>query len=224
MNMGVFEIIGPSMVGPSSSHTAGACRIGYAARSLLGEAPRRATVALHGSFLATGDGHGTKEALAAGLLGMPPDDERLVHALDLAKHDGVEIAFQPIDLGPQAHPNSVKIRLEGNERQLTLVAASVGGGCVVLQEIDDLAIELKGTLETLLLWHHDTPGLLARVTAVLACVQVNVASIRTSRFERGEMAITAIEVDGVLPLEVSALLHKTPIITRLLVLPPLPGF
>ncbi len=212
------------MVGPSSSHTAGACRIGYAARSLLGEAPRRTVIHLHGSFLATGDGHGTKEALAAGLLGMPPDDERLIHALDIAKQEELDIIFQAIDLGPQAHPNSVKIRVEGTERSLTLVAASVGGGSVVLQEIDDLAIELHGTLETLLLWHHDTPGLLARVTAVLACVQVNVASIRTNRFERGEMAMTAIEVDGSLPVEVSALLRKTPIITRLLVLPPLPGF
>ncbi len=224
MNMGVFEIIGPSMVGPSSSHTAGACRIGYAGRGLLNEKPLLAIIHLHGSFLATGDGHGTKEALVAGLLGMPPDDERLIHALEIARSEGLEVSFHSIDLGPQAHPNSVKIQLEGTTRSLTLIAASIGGGSVTLQEIDSLAIELHGTLETLLLWHHDTPGFLARVTAVLACVQVNVASIRTSRFQRGETAITAIEVDGTLPPEVTALLSKTSSITRLIVLPPLPGY
>lgn len=224
MNMGVFEIIGPSMVGPSSSHTAGACRIGYAARGLLNEKPTRAVIHLHGSFLATGDGHGTKEALVAGLLGMPPDDERLINALQLAREENLDISFHSIDLGPQAHPNSVKIQVEGPTRSLTLIAASIGGGSVTLQEIDSLAIELHGTLETLLLWHHDTPGFLARVTAVLACVQINVASIRTSRFQRGETAITAIEVDGTLPSEVSALLSKTSSITRLIVLPPLPGY
>src|SRR4051812_123335 len=133
--MGIFEIIGPSMVGPSSSHTAGACRIGYAARHLLDETPQRATIFLHGSFLATGAGHGTHEALAAGLLGMPPDDERLIHALELAK-PSLDVAFKPIDLGPQAHPNSVKIDLEGPTRSLSLTAASVGGGSVCLQEID----------------------------------------------------------------------------------------
>jgi len=195
--MGVFEIIGPSMVGPSSSHTAGACRIGYAALRLLDETPNRATIHLHGSFLATGAGHGTREALAAGLLGMAPDDERLIHA---------------------------RLNLTGPTRSLSLTAASVGGGSVLLQEIDGQPVEIHGTLETLVLWHHDTPGFLARVTAVLACVQVNVATIRTSRSERGETAITSIEVDGQLPAEVSALLRKTPAITRLAVLAPLPGF
>ncbi|CAN5619190.1 L-serine ammonia-lyase, iron-sulfur-dependent subunit beta [soil metagenome] len=221
--MGVFEIIGPSMVGPSSSHTAGACRIGYAALRILDETPHHATIHLHGSFLATGAGHGTREALAAGLLGMAPDDERLIRALDLAAPD-LTIEFQPIDLGPQAHPNSARLDLTGPTRSLFLTASSIGGGSVLLQEIDGQPVEIHGTLETLVLWHHDTPGFLARVTAVLACVQVNVATIRTSRSERGETAITSIEVDGQLPGEVSALLRKTPAITRLAVLAPLPGF
>ncbi len=222
--MSIFEIIGPVMVGPSSSHTAGACRIGYAARKLLDEKPIQAIVYLHGSFLATGDGHGTKEALAAGLLGFYPDDERLIHALDLAAQEKLDIVFEPIDLGPQAHPNSVKIVLQGPTRSLTLVAASIGGGSVRLQEVNDLPVDISGTLETLILWHNDTPGFLARITAVLACVQINVATIRTSRFQRGETAITVIEIDNSLPLEVTALLKKVPSINRLLVLSPLPGF
>ena len=222
--MSIFEIIGPVMVGPSSSHTAGACRIGYAARKLLDETPRKALIFLHGSFLATGDGHGTKEALAAGLLGFYPDDERLIDALKLASQAGFEIIFQEIDLGPQAHPNSVKIILEGPTREMTLIASSIGGGSIRLQEINGLPVDISGTLETLILWHHDTPGFLARITAVLACVQINVASIRTSRFDRGEMALTAIEIDSNLPDEVVALLKKITFITRLLVLSPLPGF
>lgn len=222
--MGVFEIIGPSMIGPSSSHTAGACRIGFAAHALLNEPLVSASIHLHGSFLATGEGHGTHEALVAGLLGMPPDDERLIHALDLARDQGVSVAFLPIDLGPQAHPNSTRIVLQGATRTLALTAASIGGGSVHLQEIDGLAVEIHGTLETLVCWHQDTPGFLARITAVLACVQVNVATIRTSRLGRGEEAITAVEVDGRLPGEVAALLEKSPTINRLVILPPLPGF
>lgn len=222
--MSIFEIIGPIMVGPSSSHTAGACRIGYMGRKLLDEIPHTARFFLHGSFWATGDGHGTKEALAAGLLGFAPDDQRLIHALTLAKKEGIAITFQEIDLGPQAHPNSVKMEMEGPTRSLTLVAASVGGGNVLLQEINGLAVAISGTLETLIFWHQDTPGFLARITAVLACVQINVASIRTSRVERGETAITAIEIDSPCPKEVTALFKKITFINRLLVLSPLPGF
>lgn len=222
--MGIFEIIGPSMIGPSSSHTAGACRMGWAARHLLDEMPQRVSIQLHGSFLATGDGHGTKEALVAGLLGMAPDDERLIHSLKLAKAENVEATFSAIDLGPQAHPNSVRMKLEGPTRSLSVTAASVGGGSILLEEIDGLSFGIAGTLETLVLWHHDTSGFLARITAVLSCVQINVASIRTSRVERGENAITVIEVDGHLTAEVSALFQKMPAIARVVVMPPLPGF
>jgi len=222
--MSIFEIIGPVMVGPSSSHTAGACRIGYASGRILDEKPLKAIVYLHGSFLATGDGHGTKEALAAGLLGFYPDDERLIHALDLAAKEQLEIIFEPIDLGPQAHPNSVKIVLQGPTRSLTLIAASIGGGSVRLQEINDLPVDISGTLETLIFWHNDTPGFLAKITAVLACVQINVATIRTSRVQRGETAITVVEIDNSLPPEAAAFLKKVPAINRLLVLSPLPGF
>lgn len=222
--MSIFEIIGPSMIGPSSSHTAGACRMGWAAFHLLGEIPRSVRIQLHGSFLATGDGHGTKEALVAGLLGMVPDDERLIYAREMAQQQGIEVTFEPIDLGPQAHPNSARIILKGVAQSLTLTAASIGGGSISLEEIDGLPVSIPGTLEVLVFWHHDTSGFLARITAVLACVQVNVASIRTSRVERGENAITVIEIDGHLPEEVPNLFRKIPAIERLVTLPPLPGF
>ena len=221
--MGIFEIIGPSMIGPSSSHTAGACRIGWLAYHLLGEKPRRVRIQLHGSFLATGDGHGTKEALVAGILGMAPDDEELINAREKAALEQIEITFDPIDLGSHVHSNSAKINLEGKTHQLTLVASSVGGGSISLMEIDGLPVSISGTLETLVLWHHDTPGFLACITAILACVQVNVATIRTSRLHRGEHAITIVEIDGVLPEEVPNLFKKIPAIHRLAVLPPVPG-
>lgn len=223
MALSVFEIIGPPMVGPSSSHTAGACRIGWAGRRLLNEEILTAKIELHGSFLATGDGHGTKEALTAGLLGMPPDDERLKDAPSLAQNKGLAVTFGGIDLGPQAHPNSVRLQLAGATRALTFTASSVGGGSILITEIDGLGTEIRGTLETLLLWHLDTPGFLARITAVLACVEINVASIRTSRHERGEEAMTAVEIDGRFPGEVPALLNRTRGVSRLVVLPVLPG-
>lgn len=212
------------MVGPSSSHTAGACRIGWAGRALLGAPPSRALISLHGSFFATGEGHGTREALAAGLLGMSPDDERLKDALNLAQAAGLDLDFQAIDLGPQAHSNSVRLDLQAADHTLNLTASSVGGGSILLTDIDGLPTEVHGTLETLVLWHRDTSGFLARVTAVLACAEINVASIRTSRRERGEEAITAVEIDGSLPPEVPALLQKNSAIFRISVLPILPGF
>lgn len=223
MSLSVFEVIGPPMVGPSSSHTAGACRIGWLAQALLGEPPRSATFRLHGAFAATGAGHGTPEALSAGLLGMAPDDERLKDAPELAHAAKVRVVFDEVDLGPQAHPNSVSVEAHGCSSKITLVASSVGGGSIVATEVDGLPADLRGTLETLVLWHRDTPGFLARVTAVLACLEINVASIRTGRFHRGQEALTTVEVDGALPPEVSGLFAKTPAISRLVVIPVLPG-
>ncbi|MFN6045800.1 MAG: L-serine ammonia-lyase, iron-sulfur-dependent subunit beta [Verrucomicrobiota bacterium] len=224
MGLSVFEIIGPVMIGPSSSHTAGACRIGWAARRVLGEAPRRVEVGLHGSFAATGDGHGTKEALAAGLLGFAPDDERLPKALELAAAGGVEIVFRDADLGSEVHPNSADLVMEGATRREKVTASSTGGGAVLLTAIDGHKVQLTGHLDTFLLWHNDTPGFLARITALLACVEINVASIRTSRTERGEAALTAIEIDSYLPLPLLGLLDHVPSVLRHAVLPVLPGY
>lgn len=212
------------MVGPSSSHTAGACRIGWAAQAILGQPVRRAEVRLHGSFLATGAGHGTHEALAAGLLGFEPDDEKLKDALRIAEERGTRIVFGEVDLGPQAHPNSVSLTVEGESAPLAMTASSIGGGSIRIEELDEFPVAVSGTLATLLMWHRDTSGFLARVTAVLACVEINVAGIRTSRRDRGAEALTVIEIDGGFPVEVLALLRCVPAISRLAVLPVLPGF
>jgi L-serine dehydratase len=223
MSYSVFEIIGPSMVGPSSSHTAGACRIGWAARQLLGGAPESARIGLHGSFFATGQGHGTDEAIVAGLLGFAPDDERLKDSFAWAQREGLTFEIGEIDLGQGAHPNSVRLELRRGAVELAVHAASIGGGSIQLQQLDHFQVDIRGTLETLVLWHLDTPGFLARITAVLACAEINVASIRTSRFERGEHALTAVEIDGSLPDDVLAVIGRSRAIARWARLPILPG-
>ena len=128
--MSVFDIIGPRMVGPSSSHTAGALRLGLLARALLGRTPERATIGLHGSFATTYRGHGTDRAVVAGLLGMAPDDERIPRSLDVASESGLVVEFEPVDLGPEAHPNTLRFEVEAGGQRTTLTGISVGGGAV----------------------------------------------------------------------------------------------
>jgi len=221
--LSAFEIIGPPMIGPSSSHTAGACRIGLIARALLGEPPAQATIGLHGSFAATGQGHATDRALVAGLLGFAPDDERLKEALALAPAQHLKVEFGVVDLGDQVHPNTAQLELRGQQSVAAVVASSIGGGSIVVTQIDGHSVELRGTLESLVLWHADTPGFLARVTAVCACVGLNIAAVRTSRRERGEEALTTVEVDGVIMPDVLSVLSRSQGVRRLVHLARLPG-
>jgi len=213
----VFEIIGPPMIGPSSSHTAGAARIGLAARYLLGATPTIAKIGLHGSFAATGHGHATDRAIVAGLLGFAPDDERLKNALVLASEAGLDVEFATVDLGEEMHPNSAKVDLGS----LNCIASSVGGGSIEIVEIDGFATRLGCTLDTLVFWHEDKSGFLAHVTAVLACVRSNIATIRTTRRHRGSPALTAVELDSTPPTEATALLAKISHVTKLRAIPPL---
>ena len=219
-----FDIIGPPMVGPSSSHTAGACRLGLLARGLLDAAPDAAELGLHGSFAATGVGHATDRALVAGILNMAPDDERLKDALEIARQSGVEVRLGSVDLGEMIHPNSVRIRLSSCGRQVEMVGSSVGGGAVVTAQIDGYPAEIRGQLETLALWHQATPGFLARIVSVCACVGLNIAAVRTSRHERGEAALTTIEVDGEFAADVLSVLGRGMGVHRLAHLRVLPGF
>ena len=215
----VFQIIGPPMVGPSSSHTAGAVRIGLLGHLLLGGAPQQAVIGLHGSFAATGRGHATDRGIVAGLLGWRPDDERLKDALALAQAAGVVVTFEAVDLGDAAHPNSARLRLARGGETVSLTAASVGGGNVEASELDGLSVSFSGSLDALVMWHQDQPGFLAHVTAVLACVNANIATIRTARAHRGAAAITVIELDATPEPEVTALLSRIDPVTKLRVLP-----
>ena len=197
--VGLFDILGPVMVGPSSSHTAGACRLGLMARAILGETPDRAVIRLHGSFAATGEGHGTQRALVGGLLGMSPDDLRLRSAFDEAADRGLDYAFEEVDLGEDAHPNSVVIRVGKGDETVTVRGASVGGGRVEITEIDGFPVQLSGAYDTLVLVARDRPGTIAAISAVFAEEDVNLATMRVDRTGRHKEALMTLEVDQPIP-------------------------
>jgi L-serine dehydratase len=221
--LGIFDIIGPVMVGPSSSHTAGAVRIGAFARKLLGQAPRKAVIQLHGSFAATGEGHGTPLALLAGLLGLAPDDERIPSAESLAQEMGLGYRFEEADLG-EVHPNSVRLLLEGDGGgALDLAASSVGGGAISVFDIDGFAVDLDGKYATILLTYPDRPGAVAIVSAILANAGLNIATIKAHRTARGGQALMAVELDSAPPASVLESLRGLPQIEQVRCIPSL-GF
>ena len=198
--------------------------MGLMARRLLGEEPLRALIGLHGSFAATGEGHATDRALMAGVLGFAPDDERLKDALEIAKARKVEVEWGEIDLGESAHPNSALLELQGAQNSIRVIASSIGGGAIRVNQIDEYPVEISGQLETIVLWHQDTSGYLGRVASVCACVDLNIATARTSRHERGEEALTVMEADGKFDDDVLSVLSRNKGTKRLVHLPVLPGF
>lgn len=193
--MNIFDIMGPIMVGPSSSHTAGAARIGLITRKLLGSQPVKAELLLHGSFAATGAGHGTDKALAAGLLGMRPDDPRLPRSFELAAQAGMDLTVGKTVLRG-VHPNTVLLRVEdARGKQLEVVASSLGGGRVKVCSIDGLDASFTGELPTLIIRNEDRPGMVAEVSAILSRRQVNIAAMQLYRNSRGGLAVMVIESD-----------------------------
>jgi L-serine dehydratase len=191
----LFDILGPVMVGPSSSHTAGACRLGLIARAVLGESPERARIRLHGSFAATGEGHGTHRAIVGGLVGLPPDDLRLRDAYGEAERAGLTWEFEEVDLGEDAHPNTAIFDLERGAERVTVRGASVGGGRVEVTDIDGFPVDLGGDYHTLVLLAHDEPGTIHAVTGILADGGVNLATMRVDRTGRHKDALMTIEAD-----------------------------
>ena len=186
--MNILDIIGPVMVGPSSSHTAGAVRIGLVAGKLLAEPIKEAQIHLHGSFWATGSGHGTDRAIVAGLLGLAVDDARIPHSFELADEAGMKFSFDHVEL-VDAHPNTVKLNLTGvNGSVLEVVAASIGGGRIRVCEIDGLPANFEG----------DYP---MEVTAMLGHKGVNIATLQLFRQSRGGQAAMVIECDQEVPAE-----------------------
>ena len=201
--MNIFDIIGPVMVGPSSSHTAGAARIGMVARKLLGEEPVKAEILLHGSFLATGSGHGTDRALVAGLLGFEVDDSRIPQSFAIARERGLDFAFGAADLGEEAHPNSAELHLTGESgKELTVVGASVGGGRIRIVSLDGQEANFSGESPALIVHHTDRPGRVAEVSTMLEMSHVNVAAMQLYRTSRGGHAVMVLECDEEIPQEV----------------------
>ena len=191
----LLDIIGPVMVGPSSSHTAGACRLGLLARNLVGGTPEKARIELHGSFARTGEGHGTDKAIAGGLMGFRPDDERLRDALEIAQGEGFDYVFEKTTLDDDAHPNTTRITVERGDRHAVMTGASLGAGRILVTEINGYKVEVTGSYHTIVLIAEDVKGSIAAIATILAEHEINIANLRLTRKERGGDAFMVIEVD-----------------------------
>ena len=212
--MNLFDIMGPVMVGPSSSHTAGAVRIGRMARALLGQEPAKARLLLHGSFASTGEGHGTHRALIAGLLGLATDDSRVPESYALAQERGLNFTFGTCTLR-DVHPNSVLIELEGDRGgHLEVGASSPGGGRIRVFRVDGLDTSFTGELPTLVVHNSDQPGCVSQVSKVLADRGINLATLQLNRGGRGGSAVMVIECDQPIPSEVTEEVRALPGILR----------
>lgn len=194
--MNVFDIIGPVMIGPSSSHTAGAVRLGRVAWKILGERAVKARIQLSGSFSQTYRGHGTDKAIIAGIMGMHSDDERIRRSLEIAAEEGLDFSFSEEDI-PGAHPNTARICLEGESGADCVVqGASIGGGNILVTEINGMSVSFTGQYNTLLVLHYDKPGTIAAVTNFMAYSGTNIGNFRLTRPKKGGEAVMTIEVDG----------------------------
>ena len=202
------------MVGPSSSHTAGAVRIGLITRKLLGRPPVRAELLLHGSFAATGKGHGTDRALVAGLLGMGPDDPDIPRSFALAERAGLLVRIGSVVLRG-AHPNSVLLKVEDEQgNTLEVNASSLGGGRVRVNAIDGLDASFTGDYPTLIIRNEDRPGAVAEVTSILSRRKVNIATMQLYRNMRGGLAVMVMESDQDIWQEAVEELRSCPGIVR----------
>lgn len=219
--MALLDQIGPVMIGPSSSHTAGACRIALLARHCLGAVPTSARFVLHGSFAKTAKGHGTDLALIAGTLGYLPDDPRIREAFAEAERAELAYEFLTADLG-DVHPNSVRIELQAADatgENLSLLGSSLGGGLVQVSLVDGFDVRFGGAFHTLLVLHTDRPGVIARVAGVVADDDGNIGSILSAREKRGGKAMMSVEVDKRLSDSSIAYLESLPYVHWLRALP-----
>ena len=209
--MDIFEIIGPIMVGPSSSHTAGAVRIGLVARKLLARPPIRAELLLHGSFAATGRGHGTDRALVAGLLGFEPDDTRIPDSFAYAKEAGLDFHFDTVQLR-DAHPNSVLLRLwaKPDGKPMEVVGASIGGGRIEIREFNGIKLRFSAEAPTLIVKNRDNPGSVADVSYLISRRNINIATFQVNRSSRGGEAVMVIECDTPIRQELITAIRSMP--------------
>lgn len=212
--MDLFDIIGPVMIGPSSSHTAGAARIGQVCRDLLGEDVAGARIGFHGSFAKTYRGHGTDRAVVGGLMGMGVDDLRLRHSLELAEEAGLEFTFEPVNLRG-VHPNTVVVDAwSASGKTISVQSSSIGGGNIMVNSLNGLEVGFSGKENTLIIQHKDAPGAIANVSGLLAGWRLNIATMRVFRKEAGSEAIMAIELDNPLDPRLIPALEAVHGITR----------
>ncbi len=209
----IFDIIGPVMIGPSSSHTAGAARMGSIARKLLGCQPKKAIITLFDSFAKTGKGHGTDKALIAGILGFGPYDERIRDSFSIAKEYGLEFEF--IDGGTcEYHPNTARIVLEGDGACVDTIIASTGGGMIKVVEINSMAVSIKAELCTTIIFAIDIKGTIAKAAKTFTEQGINIAFMQVFRFEKMGNAVMVFETDEPVPDEVLETLRNAEYTTK----------
>lgn len=190
----VFDIIGPTMVGPSSSHTAGAVRIGLVARDLFNQLPKQADIYLYGSFMETYKGHGTDVALVGGLLGYDTDDDRIQTSLETAEEAGMKVNF--IEMAEErSHPNTAIINMRDGDKEISVEGVSIGGGKIEVVAINGFNIAISGNYPALLVFHKDTFGTIGLVANILGDSSINVGSMQVSRKEKGDQALMTCELD-----------------------------
>ena len=230
-NVSFFEIFGPVMIGPSSSHTAGAARIAWLARKMFKAAPEKVIIRFYGSLAATWKGHGSADAVIAGLLGISPEDEDLFRGREKLKElqaqgrgFSEEIVSMP-DLPPSWHPNTVVLDLIGGQEadKLTIRAESIGGGSIRINEINGYHVALSGELEAALVLHRDEIGVIANVSKILAANKINIAATGSHRKEKGEEAMLVVETDGAIPPSVIKEIQDLPSVLKVFWVPSLEG-
>lgn len=217
---GVFDILGPIMVGPSSSHTAGAAKLGKIAKTIVGTDIKEVTFLLHGSFGKTYKGHGTDKALVAGILGMEPSDGELRNSISIAESKGLKIKFIEYDLG-QVHPNTVKFLItDVNNNYFEIMGSSIGGGNVEINEINGNSVLITGENPTIITCHDDIPGTVAKVADLIYEDKINIAFLKLVRGEKGKSATMTFEVDSTIPDSLVKDIKKITGINKVIVINP----
>lgn len=220
----VFDILGPIMIGPSSSHTAGAARLAKLAAKIAEDDVREVKFLLHGSFGKTYKGHGTDRALVAGILGMDPWDYRLKESFTIAEERGVKFTFEETDLG-DVHPNTVKFVMKDSKGiETTVTGSSIGGGNIVIFELDGQSIHFTGEYPTIIITHLDVPGMIYNVSNLLFNENINIASMNVYRKAKGLEASTVVETDGIVNHHVVGKIRKIENVKNVEeILPPMKG-
>lgn len=222
-NIGVFDVLGPIMIGPSSSHTAGAARLGKIAKTVVNKPMKEITFLLHGSFKETYRGHGTDRALVAGILGMDPDDARLRNSMELAEKEGIKIKFQPADLG-QVHPNTVKFLItDCDDISWEVLGSSIGGGLVAIQEINGNKVQITGEYPTIITCHDDIPGTVSKISTLFYQNDINIAHMTLVRSQKGKSATMTLEVDEKVSADIVKEIEAVAGVNRVIVINSLGG-
>ena len=206
-----FDVLGPNMIGPSSSHTAGAVAIALLAHKMISGKIKKVTFTLYGSFAKTYRGHGTDRALLGGIMGFETDDRRIKDSFSLAKEQGIEFSFIPDEKEKDVHPNTVDIRMVNDSGQeMTVRGESLGGGKVRLVRINQVEVDFTGEYSSIIVVHQDRPGVVAHISTCLSDCSVNIAFMKLFREEKGATAYCIVESDERLPLEITDWIKKNP--------------